>query len=451
MALITSAVGPPQSGDPSAARRGPSVRYEAIVSVAVWTFVACGAVALIEPSPYDFASFVAIPLWAIGGFTIHRSFVVFYFLLVLFAVFGFLALLPYWNNSDAVVYQYQTAYLTVTGLFFALYVADRAPARGELILKGYVAGALIASLCGVIGYFDIAGLGETFSRYGRASGTFKDPNVLGSFVILAALYLTANLLLRRARNFAVTLAVLTVIVAAIFLSFSRGSWGATIFSTAFMMAATYATSESSRDRRRIVIAALAAVAIAAIVVFILLSFDDTREFFVKRAALAQDYDEGETGRFGNQLRSLPMLLDQFEGFGPLRFRRVFGLEPHHSYIGAFANAGWLGGLTFILLVGLTSWIGWRLMFKPSPYQQLAQVYFPTLAAFFLQAFQIDIDHWRHLFLMLGSIWGLEAARQKWVACKRSSLGDAPARLAPLARNNGSARVGESPPSHLVNA
>ena len=192
MALITSAVGPPQSGDPSAARRGPSVRYEAIVSVAVWTFVACGAVALIEPSPYDFASFVAIPLWAIGGFTIHRSFVVFYFLLVLFAVFGFLALLPYWNNSDAVVYQYQTAYLTVTGLFFALYVADRAPARGELILKGYVAGALIASLCGVIGYFDIAGLGETFSRYGRASGTFKDPNVLGSFVILAALYLTAE-------------------------------------------------------------------------------------------------------------------------------------------------------------------------------------------------------------------------------------------------------------------
>ena len=88
-------------------------------------------------------------------------------------------------------------------------------------------------------------------------------------------------------------------------------------------------------------------------------------------------------------------------------------EPHNSYLGAFANAGWLGGLLFILVVGVTSFVGFRLMFRASPYQRQAQVYFPALLAFFLQAFQIDIDHWRHVFLMLGAVWGLEAARQKW--------------------------------------
>jgi hypothetical protein len=33
--------------------------------------------------------------------------------------------------------------------------------------------------------------------------------------------------------------------------------------------------------------------------------------------------------------------------------------------------------------------------------------------FFLQAFQIDIDHWRHIYLLLGMVWGLEAARVRW--------------------------------------
>ena len=33
--------------------------------------------------------------------------------------------------------------------------------------------------------------------------------------------------------------------------------------------------------------------------------------------------------------------------------------------------------------------------------------------FLLQGFQIDIDHWRHVFLMLGAVWGIETARVRW--------------------------------------
>jgi hypothetical protein len=66
-------------------------------------------------------------------------------------------------------------------------------------------------------------------------------------------------------------------------------------------------------------------------------------------------------------------------------------------------------------VGVTLFIGFRLMFRTSPFQRQAQVFVPVLTAFFLQAFQIDIDHWRHVLLLLGVVWGLEAARQKWEA------------------------------------
>jgi O-antigen ligase len=206
---------------------------------------------------------------------------------------------------------------------------------------------------------------------------------------------------------------LSIIVAGVFLSFSRGSWGAFVFSSILMIAAAYFTSNEARMKRRIAFATLVAAAVAIVVVLILLSLEDTRQLFLQRASVTQDYDEGSTGRFGNQMRSIPMLMERFGGFGPLRFRLVFDLEPHNSYIGAFANGGWIGGFLFILLVGTTCFIGFRLMFRASPYQRQAQVLFPSLLAFFIQAFQIDIDHWRHVLLMLGVIWGLEAARQKW--------------------------------------
>jgi O-antigen ligase len=159
-------------------------------------------------------------------------------------------------------------------------------------------------------------------------------------------------------------------------------------------------------------------------VLVLLSMESTRAFFLQRASVTQEYDEGSTGRFGNQLRSLPMLVERFWGFGPLRFRTIFDLEPHNSYIGAFANTGWLGGFLFVLIVGVTIFIGFRLMFRPSPFQRQAQVFFPVLLAFFFQAFQIDIDHWRHVLMLLGVVWGLEAARQKWEArqyCEAGAL------------------------------
>jgi hypothetical protein len=188
----------------------------------------------------------------------------------------------------------------------------------------------------------------------------------------------------------------------------------------FMMSAALFTAENAKAQRRIAAFAIVGTVFVGLVILALLTIDETREIFLERASLTQDYDAGETGRFGNQFRSFPMLLERAAGFGPLRFRLVFGLDPHNSYIGAFANGGWIGGLLFLLIVGTTVWIGIRLMFKRSPYQRLAQVYFPALMAFYLQAFQIDIDHWRHVYLMLGCIWGLEAARQKWEASERVS-------------------------------
>ncbi|WP_363347833.1 O-antigen ligase family protein [Methylocystis echinoides] len=400
----------------SSVSRAPGLHtdYQKIVNATFVVFIASGAVVIVEPSPYDLLFFITLPIWFVGGFSVHRTFFVPASILFGYTVAGFLALIPYWDNADSSVFQYVSAFLSFTALFFAVFFANETERRTELCLKAYMVGAFIASLCAIAGYFDIGGLGELFTRNARATGPFKDPNVYGSFAFVGAVYLAQNLTLGRTRHPIASAIALVSIVSGVFLSFSRGSWGATVVAMTLMAVFGFFTMDNRRMKRRVAMGALVAVIVIAVALAVLLSLEETRAFFLQRASVTQDYDEGATGRFGNQARSLPMLVERFWGFGPRQFEMVFGLVPHNTYIGSFANNGWIGGFLFILLAAITCFVGFRLMMRASPFRRHAQVVFPSLFAFFLQGFQIDIDHWRHFYLLLGAVWGLEAARQRGV-------------------------------------
>ena len=90
--------------------------------------------------------------------------------------------------------------------------------------------------------------------------------------------------------------------------------------------ASYLASDSARKRARIVGLALLAVLLAVAALLVALSFESIRSVFEIRASLEQSYDLGVTGRFGSQLRSIPLLLDEPNGFGPLRFRWLVQLN-----------------------------------------------------------------------------------------------------------------------------
>ena len=393
--------------------------YQRLVDGLVFLLVASSAISLFEPSPYDLLAPIAPLLWALGGFTIHRAVLPFAGLLLAYCLFGFLALTPYWRDLNSVAYQVLSTYVMMMGVFFALFLAEHSERRAVAILSALTLGAVIAAICGLLGYFNVAGLGELFTLYDRAKGSFKDPNVLGPYLTPGVLYLLQRLMLGRARRPLLSVVALLIILAAEFVTFSRGAWGVTLVSVAAMTGCAYAYADDPRLKRRIMMTAILAAILGAFILLILLAQDSTREFFLQRASATQDYDEGETGRFGNQARSLPMLLDRFWGFGPLRFRLFFGLEAHDSYITAFANDGWLGGLVYVLIAASSVFVALRVMTRPSPFRSDAQIFAPVLISYFALAFVIDIDHWRHFPLLMGAVWGLEAARQKWAA--RSGL------------------------------
>ncbi|MET7243526.1 O-antigen ligase family protein [Methylobacterium sp. EM32] len=380
--------------------------------MAAFIFFACFAFS--DTSPYDIVAIPTIVLWVLLGVRLYRGAVPVVLVLLVFVGATVVALMPYLDEDLSAIWTVQLCYLAITGIFFTMFFSDECDRRVEAALKVYTASTLLSAVLGIGGYLELIGNEDLFAKYGRAAGTFQDPNVFGSFLTLGALYLMHNLLTGRARRPLLSGLGLGILLAGVFLSFSRGSWGGTLVVAGLMVLMVYRTS-APRLRRRIVLLAALTAGFGAVALVGLLSVGNVGETFAKRAAVTQDYDEGETGRFGNQLRGIGMLIEDPLGMGPLRWRRTFNLEPHNSYIGAFSNGGWVGGVAFVFLVLMTAWVGFRLMSQDTPYRRHAQIVFPALLMFFLQAVQIDIEKWRHVYMMLGIVWGLEAARVRWLA------------------------------------
>lgn len=398
---------------------GRLLNYRRLLNALFWITSFSGSIVFIEPSPYDILVLLTMAVWLLGGVRVRREVLPGIFLLCMWTLGGYLSLVPYWNEPDPVDFMTRTLLVATTGVFYMLFFSENTSERFDLWMSGYAASCMLASAIAIGGWMGVFG-SEEWLKSERALGPFKDPNVLGTYMVPGVLYFAQKLLLGRFQFLPVTLAGLALSAAALFVSFSRGSWGAAVVSLLLMIAMSVATSDSHKARFRTSLVALAVVLLGVVVVFGILSDDSVRDFFLMRASPTQDYDEGPTGRFGNQLRSLPMLMERPNGMGPLRFRLTFGLDPHSSYVNAFASNGWLGGFAFIGLAALTGFVGFRLCFARSPYMRRAQLVWPALLAFFLQGLQIDIDHWRYLFIHLGAIWGLEAARTKWIASRSRS-------------------------------
>lgn len=185
-------------------------------------------------------------------------------------------------------------------------------------------------------------------------------------------------------------------------------------STAMLVVLTFMLTPSLKLRGRIVIITVLGILVSAAMLMVLLSIPEFKHLFFDRFTLVKSYDAGETGRFGNQLNAIPMLVERPFGFGPRQFSAYFGEDPHNSYINGFSAYGWLGGIMYILIVISTIWVGFRTVLIRTPWQSWAIVVFCPLTMTLLQSIQIDVDHWRHLYWMIGMMWGMYAASWAYV-------------------------------------
>lgn len=360
--------------------------------------------ALIEPSPYEVVFAILTVACLFSGMTIDRKLLPMILLLMIWNVSGAFALMPYLHDQTAVMFILVSFYLAFNAVVFGCLFCRDPLRRLEMMRKGYIAAGVIAATLGIVGYFQLFPGADLFTLFGRARGSFKDPNVFGPFLILPLLFLIQTALLRGLRPLYYLAALIMFI--GLFLSFSRAAWMHAALSITLMLVLMFATNPSLRFRARLVTYGICAVIGLFGLVTVMLSISAVGNLFKERANLLQSYDAGETGRFGSQIKSLPLLLERPNGLGPQQFHHTFPDAPHNVYLNAFSSYGWAGGIAYLSVVLITLAIGFRYVFTASPWQ----IYFvPVLATFTGVAFEgavIDTDHWRHYYLLMGIIWAL---------------------------------------------
>jgi O-antigen ligase len=384
----------------------------------LWLLVASGFFVIQEPAPYELLFLIVFILFLPVGMRIPKPALPLVIFLILYNVGGALGLIGSPEDAISRKFVIVSFYMAITGVFFCFIVAEDPLKRMATIRNAYAVAGVIAAITGIIGYFGWFGMGEAWAPLWRAQGTFKDPNVLSTFLIPPFIFLAQDLLLGKARRPMVAATALLVISFGLLLAFSRGAWGNVMLASLLLVVLTFVLTPSPALRNRIMVSALAGGIALVILVVIALNIPAIHRLFEIRASLAQSYDVGETGRFGNQIASLPLILTQPNGMNPRHFHYIFGEDPHNVYLNAFASYGWLGGASFLTMVITSFWAGWRGIIIRAPWQHHAIAVYCTLVSTLLQAIQIDIDHWRHFYLLLGSNWGLFAASLAWAAQSR---------------------------------
>lgn len=383
----------------------------AIQRALMWAVGAGGAIVFIEPSPYELMTLASVIFFFATGLRMRPVFIPLLILLFLLNIGYTICSIYLMDKKEVLNWILTSWYMAITALFFAMVLSEDTAERLEFLRRGLIFGALIASLAAIAGYFHLAGSGgyDLFTLYSRARGTFKDPNVLGAYLILPAMFLLQTVVTQSFWKSFRSAIGLGIVSLAVLLAFSRASWGQLVACSAFMLILMYLTTPSPAQRARIVTVAIAAAICATLLLVVLLSFDSVSGLFKERASFNQTYDSGRFGRFGRHALGFQMALELPFGIGPLQFSNYFPEDTHNSFLNAFMSGGWVAGICFPALVFITVIMGFKLIFVRVPWQR---AYLAIFAAFFgtvCEAFIIDVDHWRHFWMMLGIMWAMFAA------------------------------------------
>jgi len=302
-------------------------------------------------------------------------------------------------------YMEVAVYLTCAFVFFSSYVFASPERRMRVIFNGYALAGIVAASLGIAGYFGIDATGLSVTLFGRATSTFNDPNVYGPFLIAPAIYLGLRLSKAKSVTALLLIPLLGILVLGLLLSFSRGAWGSFLLSSSLFIGLTLATSRSAAQSARLVAFAGFIGLMVVGIVGVALSTPKVQHLFEQRAALVQDYDEGQGGRFESQRMAFVMGLENPLGIGPEQWAMIHKLDTHNVYLNIFVAGGFLSAFGFLSFLAMTFVKGKRAIFNLGEGHDFLIVAYVCVIGTMAEAVIIDVDNWRHLFLLYGVTWG----------------------------------------------
>ena len=378
---------------------------ERLRGLMLWLTGFSSAFVFMEPSPYEVVALATMALFFLTGLPLRASLSPLLLLLIVYGVGLTIGVVPVLGRDDTFRWTLVSWFLVATAFFYACLLAEDTGRRLDLLLAGYTAVAVIVAILAILAYFQLIPGAEELLLYGRAKGTFKDPNVLGPFLVLPALLCIRRVLSGGMQNFLAGGAALALFAVALLLTFSRGAWAHLALSAGLYVTFLFAVSNNARERGRIVLASAAVALVICVAVAALVSIQSVGVLFTERASFGQAYDVGHLGRFGRHILGAALALDNPFGIGPLQFVRYFPEAAHNVYLNSFMAGGWIAGVAYILLVALTLFVGVKAVQINTPWRSAMLAVFATFIGLVIEGAIIDTDHWRHFWLLLGTLWG----------------------------------------------
>ena len=402
-----------ETASPVGGKRQVDAGLKRLALAYVWITIACSGIVFAEPAPADalmVGAIVLLPLVGLTRFT--RGIGLYMALWALIVVASFLGATQASVFDVPTKYTGITLYLALSSVVMAAFVLKSPVVHVRLIMTAYLVAALIAACTGLIGYFNILpGAADLFTLdFARARGTFKDPNVLGAFLVPPLLYVLNLVVGKGVVRGSPWLLAAPILLFGSLLAFSRGAWINLAVSLLAYACFTFTTVSTHRQRLQLIVYVMFVGILTLGTLATALSVPHVADVMEERARLDQPYDVGPEGRFGGQKKAVGLVVTHPLGIGALEFARSYNKEDvHEVYLNMFLNAGWIGGTLYLALVMLTLWIGLRQVVRDRGGDGMSAV---LLAAFIGMAFEgvvIDTDHWRHFYLIMAMIWGMALA------------------------------------------
>lgn len=379
--------------DRRAATRGPVHRAVFVVGILL-------PYVTFEPAPVDVLLFVLTTgLLVSGRITANRNHTMLALGYIALGVVGwavgeFTTTVP---TSFAVRSLAIDAYLVISFVLL-IGVLRQVPGTSVQLLRGYIVGAVIVSLLITTLTaidLDVIDVYRTSGDY-RLRGTFKDPNVLGPYLIfpsIALLFLPRGGQLRPLpRLFAVPCLFV------LWSTYSRGAYLALAVAVVTVVI-LHLRSKAPRAKSRWLAGTLVVLALAMTVVLVTSPSDDLEEVGRGRLQM-QSYD---SDRFANLERSVGFAVEHPLGVGPGTFGGLFGTNPHNLVLGKAVDAG----VVAALMVGLVFLQAIRRALRAFRVHgdRWSGVIAASLTGQAALSAVIYSHHWRHLLLLMVLAWG----------------------------------------------
>jgi O-antigen ligase len=367
-----------------------------------------------EPAPYELWMAALVGLWFILGLRISRYTAPLLALLLTFNVGGMLSLTQMKDLADGPMYVAVSSFLALTAVFYAAIIED-SHRRLPLIFNAWTFAAVITSTLGILGYFHAFPGSEVFTLYDRAKGAFQDPNVFGPFLVPPSLYLVHGILTGQLRTAPIKAAALLILALGVFLSFSRAAWGLFLLGIALLIFVMLLKERSGAFRLRILVLSLAAILMMVVSLVIALQFPKVSDLFSTRAQLVQQYDGEHLGRFERHRIGFTMMMERPLGIGPMVFGTIFPEDEHNIWLKSLTTYGWLGFTSYIGMLCWTLYLGFKNLLKDRPWQPYLMIGWIGVLGHATIGNVIDIDHWRHVYLLFGVVWGCSALEARHIS------------------------------------